>query len=94
MQHQLPSPPTIPGCPAQTRVLEHLWHQHPGPSPSLRDMAHRLGVSKRSIQSALAGLRAKGLVTWEPGQHRSYQVVRQGRWVWDESSQQTTEVSP
>jgi len=67
--------------PNQSRVLECIeeFIGENGYSPTLDEIANRLGVRKPTVQQYLAALEAKGVITRKRYAHRSIEVVSGGR---------------
>lgn len=49
-----------------------------GYSPTVREIAFRLGISLSSAHYRLASLRAAGVITWQKGAPRTIRVVDAG----------------
>jgi Helix-turn-helix domain len=57
-------------------LLSHWWKAEAKPFPRVTTIARRLGMTARTVQRALNGLRAAGLLSWERVQ------VLDGRIMW------------
>lgn len=65
--------------PRQSDVLDFIEKyqtDHNGRSPTVREIAKALGLtSTNSVYQHLCKLRAKGLLTWEPGAVRTIRIL-------------------